>query len=122
VTLRAHAPLDEALACSDVLLLPSRYEGLPLVALEAAGRGWPVVATHEAGLGTLLPDAARFAFGDADGLVRALKSLHSDAARRQAVQHTAQALAAQDRPARYRAALRGIVQGLTGADAAGRAC
>src|SRR5205814_4460271 len=68
VVVQPHGPIDEALDASDVLLLPSRYEGEPLVALEATLRGWPVVASRESGLGTLLPPGSLFEFGDAAGL------------------------------------------------------
>lgn len=46
------------LASHDALLMPSRYEGLPIVVLEAAGAGCPIVASdipeirsHDAGYG-----------------------------------------------------------------------
>ena len=44
VQVHAHGPVDAAFARADVLLLCSRFEGQPLVALEALQRGWPVVA------------------------------------------------------------------------------
>jgi glycosyltransferase involved in cell wall biosynthesis len=103
------APLDDALACSDVLLLASRYEGFPLVALEATARGWPVVATHEARLDGLLPASSLFAYRDAAGLARALDSLRSPAARTQAVGFAQQRLAELLPPARYESALRALV-------------
>jgi glycosyltransferase involved in cell wall biosynthesis len=81
------APIEQALAQVDLLLLPSRYEGLPLVALEATARGWPVVASDRAGLGELLPANAVFPFGDAGALRDALQSLASPSARRAAVAH-----------------------------------
>lgn len=81
------APIEQALARSDLLLLPSRYEGLPLVALEATARGWPVVASDRAGLGELLPASSVFSFGDRSGLWTALASLRTTSARRAAVAH-----------------------------------
>jgi glycosyltransferase involved in cell wall biosynthesis len=81
------APIEQALERVDLLLLPSRYEGLPLVALEATARGWPVVASDRAGLGGLLPGNAVFAFGDATALRVALQSLATPSARRAAVVH-----------------------------------
>lgn len=81
------APIEVALARNDLLLLPSRYEGLPLVALEATARGWPVVASDRAGLGDLLPPGSIFPFGDGAGLRRALDSLSTPSARRAAVVH-----------------------------------
>lgn len=87
VEVHPQAPIDEALAVSDVLLLASRYEGVPLVALEATQRGRPVVATFESGLARLLPSASMFGFGDERGLRMALESLQDPAARRHAVSH-----------------------------------
>lgn len=81
------APIEQALARSDLLLLPSRYEGLPLVALEATARGWPVVASDRAGLGDLLPPASVFPFGDVPRLRSAIRSLATPSARRAAVVH-----------------------------------
>ena len=38
---------------SDIFLLPSASEGLPISALEAVGTGLPVVSTHESNLGSI---------------------------------------------------------------------
>ena len=81
------APIEQALARIDLLLLPSRYEGLPLVALEATARGWPVVASDRAGLGELLPSSSIYPFGDGAALRSALQSLGTPSARRAAVVH-----------------------------------
>jgi glycosyltransferase involved in cell wall biosynthesis len=87
VVVEPHAPVDQALACSDVIVLPSRYEGLPLVALEATARGCPVVASDRAGLAALLPARSVFRFGDRAGLCDALAGLRAPAQRQAAVQH-----------------------------------
>ncbi len=81
------APIEQALACIDLLLLPSRYEGLPLVALEATARGWPVVASDRAGLADLLPPSSIYPFGDHAALQSSLRSLGTPSARRAAVVH-----------------------------------
>jgi glycosyltransferase involved in cell wall biosynthesis len=115
VQVRPFAPLDPALAACDVLVMPSRYEGFPLVALEATARGWPVVATHGARLGELLPAQSQFEFGDAAGLARALELLRSAAARQEAVVYAQQRLAQLLPPERYAAALRSVVGAMVGA-------
>lgn len=81
------APIEQALAHVDLLLLPSRYEGLPLVALEATARGWPVVASDRAGLADLLPPSSVYPFGDGAAMQSALHSLVTPSARRAAVVH-----------------------------------
>ncbi|MGI4732825.1 MAG: glycosyltransferase [Janthinobacterium lividum] len=73
-TVRMLGPREDVgdlLALADLLLLPSAFEGLPLVALEAMAAGLPVVATDVAGNAEVVehgvtgalaaPDAAAFA-------------------------------------------------------------
>ena len=71
----------QQMARSALVLMPSRYEGLPLVALEAAWAGRPVVASACAGLneavladvtGVLVPE------GDVPALARAALALLED--------------------------------------------
>ena len=71
----------QLMARSALVLMPSRYEGLPLVALEAAWAGRPVVASDCAGLneavladvtGVLVPD------GDVPALAGAVLALLED--------------------------------------------
>lgn len=114
VQVHPHAPIGQALAASDVLLLPSRYEGLPLVALEATQLGWPVVATHQSGLDRLLPPASLFEMGDADGLCRALTLQRDPVHRRLAVAHAQARLVRLHSPQRLRPALASLVQHLRG--------
>jgi len=112
VQVHGRAPLDDALAASDVLLLASRYEGVPLVALEATLRGWPVVASRSSGLADLLPSSSLFDLGDSDGLAKALDSLATAQARAQAVAHAQRQYDAAGRADRYRQALQRLVQAL----------
>ncbi|CAD5371277.1 hypothetical protein RA210_U150005 [Rubrivivax sp. A210] len=120
VTVHGHAPIEQALAASDVLILPSRYEGLPLVALEATACGRAVVASREANLGAILPAASLFDFGDAAGLRRALDGLRAPVARAAAVAHARKRLAAAQPEQCYRTALLGLARALR--SGAGAAC
>jgi glycosyltransferase involved in cell wall biosynthesis len=83
VAVRAWGDVGRALADADLLLLPSRFEGLPLVALEASHHGVPVVASRHAGLSELLPAWCLFDFGDDAAMWTAMKALQ-DPARREA--------------------------------------
>lgn len=115
VSVCAHAPIRDALAASDVLLLASRYEGLPLVALEATASGWPVVATRESGLQELLDAEAQFAFGDAMAMRQALERLREPQRRAQAVARARARLERLCDGAHYEQRLRGVVHALKGA-------
>jgi len=69
------------LGAADVALLSSRWEGLPLVALEAAAAGIPLVATSVRGLRELLThdeEALLVPYGDAAALGEALRRAIND--------------------------------------------
>ncbi len=57
---------QDALAAADVLLMPSRWEGVPLVMLEAMTYGLPVLASDIDVFRDYLPDAHRIDFATAD--------------------------------------------------------
>lgn len=99
---RLLGPRDDAaslLAAADVLLMPSRSEGLPMVALEAAAMSLPVVAfpaggLADSGLASLVP------MENVDALVdRALELVRSPSAREQQLEAAAAALGARFSPA-----------------------
>ncbi len=74
-------PADELrkiLSCSDVLLYPSRHEGLPLFVLEAMACGCPVVTTEAVTIVRDEGDALVCKTGDADACSRALKKIITD--------------------------------------------
>lgn len=113
------APIADALAHNDVLLLASRYEGDPLVALEATALGWPVVATRQSRLADLLPEGSLYEFGDEAGLAAALTTLRTPDARAAAVLHARARLKQRIHTANYGDALRGLLGVWSPACAAG---
>ncbi|MGA8431502.1 MAG: glycosyltransferase [Candidatus Sulfotelmatobacter sp.] len=56
----------------DMLMIPSKFEGVPLVMLEAMASRLPIGASHVDGMAELLPAEWLFPFGDCDGLVETL--------------------------------------------------
>ena len=62
----------EVYAGSDMLLIPSRFEGVPLVMLEAMAYGLPIVATNVDGMADLLPPHWLFPAGDCGALMETL--------------------------------------------------
>jgi glycosyltransferase involved in cell wall biosynthesis len=75
--------VPEILAASSLLVLPSLWEGMPNVVLEAMASRLPVVASDVEGVRELLgPNAARqtVAHGDGKGLTEAIAGLMLDPA------------------------------------------
>ena len=76
------------LAASDLLVLPSLYEGLPNVVLEAMHQAKPVVATDAPGTNELVVDGATgrlVPLGETKALAKALHDLIRDPERRAAM-------------------------------------
>ena len=61
----------------DLLALPSQYEGVPLVMLEALARGIPVVASAVDGMKETLPAAWTFEPGDGAGLAQSFSHIRA---------------------------------------------
>lgn len=77
-----YSPASAVLALTDVLVLPSQYEGMPMVMLEAAAMGVPVVVTDvgnnravlaKTGGGVLVPQ-----IGDVEALQRGVQQMLLD--------------------------------------------
>lgn len=62
----------------DLLIIPSRFEGLPLVMLEAMYYEVPVIGSNIAGLSEVLPQNWLFEFGDSEGLITTLLRVKSE--------------------------------------------
>ncbi len=73
----------EILGAADVVVVPSRWEGLPLVVLEAMAAGRPVVATDVTGIPDLVDDGVTGLLvpsDDAEGMARAMRRILEDGA------------------------------------------
>jgi glycosyltransferase involved in cell wall biosynthesis len=58
----------------DLLAIPSRYEGVPLVMLEALARGIPVIGSNRDGMRDLLPKNWTFTPGNTNALTKAFSA------------------------------------------------
>jgi glycosyltransferase involved in cell wall biosynthesis len=78
--------VPELLAASDLFVLPSLWEGLPMALLEAMATGLPIVATEVSGtVQAMVPNETGILVppGDAQRLVKAIEQVLSDPARAQ---------------------------------------
>ncbi len=66
--------MEEIYSAIDLVLIPSRAEGVPLVMLEALSRQIPVVGTDRDGMANWLPTEWRFPFGDIVRMKEAIES------------------------------------------------
>jgi glycosyltransferase involved in cell wall biosynthesis len=100
--LGARPDVPVLLAAADVFVLPSRWEGQPLILQEALAAGCPIVASRAGGIPDLTGEDAALLVppGDVDALAAALRRVLTDPALAQrlaaAARERAQALPSQD--------------------------
>ncbi|MHB8173820.1 MAG: glycosyltransferase family 4 protein, partial [Nitrospirota bacterium] len=64
--------LSHIYSAIDMLIIPSRFEGVPLVMKEAIFFELPIVASNVDGMSETLPGEWLFEFGDSDGLIKTM--------------------------------------------------
>jgi glycosyltransferase involved in cell wall biosynthesis len=90
VLLGARDDIASLLAAADVVVMPSRWEGWPLVAQEALRAGKALIASRVGGLPRLAGDAVEWVPADDPGaLAVALRRLLADDVRRGALEAAA---------------------------------
>ena len=70
--------LSDVYAALDLLCLPSRFEGVPLVMLEAMSVNLPIVASARDGMQEFLPDEWLFPSGDKDACAERILAVLAD--------------------------------------------
>lgn len=104
--------LKEAFATHDALILSSRFEGLPLVAIEAIWAGIPVIATRTSGLGAILSEECIFDASDLESFRAALDRVRSAERRNAFVVGARQRIGRLLDPVSFREAVRAVVTAL----------
>jgi glycosyltransferase involved in cell wall biosynthesis len=95
----------EVMASHDVLLIASRYEGVPLVMLEAMALGLPVVASDLPGIRAFLPPEVLFGAGDLQRAFLLIQQLLDTASRDAMIERNRQAFASRASGAAFTAAV-----------------
>lgn len=112
VSLQPWSPTLDALAAHDVLLMTSRYEGVPLVMLEAMALGVPVVAPDLAGTRAFVPASELFPSQEIAAAFRILERMADSDARRCASERNRETFEASASNAAFGAAVRTLTQEL----------
>jgi len=110
----------EALCEHDVLLIPSRYEGVPLVMLEAMAMGLPVVASDLPGTRGFLPADYLFARGDFAAAFAIAERLRAESERQRVVQRNREVFLARASGAAFRRAVSTLTAQLHASDSSRR--
>jgi len=104
----------ETLMAHDVLLLPSRFEGVPLVMLEAMALGVPVVASDLSGTRAHLPEDCLFPAGDMRTAFGVLRRLRDPAERARIAARNVERFERNSSGAAFRTAVSNLVNELDG--------
>jgi glycosyltransferase involved in cell wall biosynthesis len=107
---------DQLLAASDVFVLPSHLEGMPMAMLEAMASGLPLIVTPVGGIPEVVTDGVEgqlVAPGDVPQLALALSAMINDPARRWELGEHARERAAQFDVGAYAASLLGLYRRLS---------
>jgi glycosyltransferase involved in cell wall biosynthesis len=112
VAIRPWSPTADALADHDVLLMTSRYEGVPLVMLEAMALGVPVVAPDLDGTRPFLHHSDLFPRMDIEGAFARLQRMTDPATRRAAVERNRARFESSASNAAFAAAVKALSQKL----------
>jgi glycosyltransferase involved in cell wall biosynthesis len=107
---------DQLLAASDVFVLPSHIEGMPMAMLEAMASGLPVIVTPVGGIPEVVTDGVEgdlVAPGDVPQLALALSGMISDPARRSELGQRARSRATQFDVGAYATSLLGLYRRLS---------
>jgi glycosyltransferase involved in cell wall biosynthesis len=107
---------DQLLAASDVFVLPSHIEGMPMAMLEAMASGLPLIVTPVGGIPDVVTDGVEGQLippGDVPQLALALSSMINDPARRWELGQHARERATQYDVAAYATSLLGLYRRLS---------
>jgi L-malate glycosyltransferase len=99
VFLGSRADVPALLACFDIFVMSSQFEGHPVVALEAMAAGLPVVATNVSGLRDVVHEGSNGLLAEANdpsGLAGGIARLAGDGALREAMGRAGRQLVEQE--------------------------
>lgn len=113
VSLHKWSATLEVMRQHDVLLLASRYEGVPLVMLEAMALGVPVIATNLPGTHALLEEGCLFSIGDYQQMTRLLHSIKQNERRRALIKRNREMFLATASGAAFACAVDALTEKLT---------